>query len=183
MLDAAGVPFEAMAAGVEEEALKAKLRIQALSALGLAEALAERKALSIGGERDALVLGSDQTLELHDGSMLDKPESPEHAFEQLRSMSGKAHRLHSAAAVAEAGGIVWRGTETAALMMRPLSDAFLQDYLAREYEAIRRSVGGYHIEGRGVQLFERVEGSHFAILGMPLLPLLAFLRQRGILPS
>ena len=183
MLEAAGVPFEAVAAEVDEEAAKAKLRIEALSAPALAEALAERKALSISAGKDALVLGSDQTLELHDGSMLDKPESLDHAFEQLRSMSGRTHRLHSAASVAEGGRIVWSGRETARLSMRAFSDAFLEDYLAREYEAIRWSVGGYHIEGRGVQLFERVEGSHFAILGMPLLPLLPFLRERGILTS
>ena len=183
MLDAAGVPFEAVSAQVDEEKVKAKLRLEALSAGTLAEALAEKKALSVGAGRVALVLGSDQTLELDDGSMLDKPTSPEEAYEQLRSMSGRTHRLHSAAAVAEDGKIVWSVAETAALTMRRFSDGFLKDYLAREYDAIRWSVGGYHIESTGVQLFERIEGSNFAVLGMPLLPLLAYLRERGVLES
>ena len=183
MLEAAGVPFEAVAAELDEEAAKAKLRIEALSAPTLAAALAEKKALSVRAGSGTLVLGSDQTLETPDGAMLDKPASPADAFEQLRSLGGRTHRLHSAAAVAENGTIVWRGAETASLTMRPLSDGFLADYLAREYEAIRWSVGGYHIEGRGVQLFDRVEGSHFAVLGMPLLPLLGYLRDRGILPT
>lgn len=183
MLEAAGVPFEPVAAEIDEEQAKAKLRIEALSAPALAGALAEGKALSVTATADALVLGSDQTLEMADGGMIDKPASREDAFEQLRALSGRTHRLHSAAAVAEQGGIVWRASETVSLTMRRFSDPFLEDYLEREYDRIRWSVGGYHIEGRGVQLFEHVEGSHFAVLGMPLLPLLAYLRERGILPA
>lgn len=180
MLEAAGVPFEAVAADVDEEELKPVLGH--LDAKALAEALAELKSLSIAGE-DALVLGSDQTLERDDGSMLSKPASRGDALAQLKSLAGRAHRLHSAAAIAEHGAIVWRHTETAELAVRPLSDAFLEAYLDAEYEAIRWSVGGYRIEGLGVQLFERVHGSHFAILGLPLLPLLACLRERGVMAS
>jgi septum formation protein len=179
MLEAAGVPFEARAAEIDEEAVKEELND--LDAKALAEALAERKALSIG--EDALVLGSDQTLERDDGSRLGKPASCEDALAQLRSLSGRTHRLHSAAAIAERSHIVWRCTETVELDVRPLSDEFLHSYLDAEYEQIRWSVGGYRIEGRGAQLFDRIDGSHFAILGLPLLPLLAYLRKRSWLPS
>jgi septum formation protein len=179
MLEAAGVTFEAKAAEIDEEAVKDVL--SDLDAKALAGALAERKALSIGA--DALVLGSDQTLERDDGSRLGKPASREDAFAQLQSLSGRTHRLHSAAAIAERSHIVWRSTETVELDVRPLSDEFLHSYLDAEYEQIRWSVGGYRIEGPGVQLFDRIDGSHFAILGLPLLPLLAFLREREILRS
>ena len=183
MLEGAGVPFEAVDAGFDEDAAKAKLRIEALSAPALAAGLAREKALSVRAGSESLVLGSDQVLETDEGQVLGKPSSREDAWRQLRSLAGRTHRLHSAAAVAEGGTIVWRGAETASLSMRGYSDAFLEDYLAREYEAIRWSVGGYHVEGRGAQLFDRIEGSHFAILGLPLLPLLGFLRERGMLAS
>ena len=179
MLEAAGVPFEAKAAEIDEEKVKAGL--SGLDAQALAQTLAERKALSIAD--DALVLGSDQTLERDDGTRLGKPTSGDDAFAQLKSLSGRTHRLHSAAAIAERGEVVWQRTETVELEMRPFSDEFLHSYLDLEYEQIRWSVGGYRIEGPGVQLFERIDGSHFAILGLPLLPLLAFLRERGILQS
>ncbi len=181
MLEAAGVMFEAVEAPLDEEA--AKERLQDLSAVQLAAALAKEKALSVETSAPDLVLGSDQTLERDDGTMLSKPASREEAFRQLHSLSGKTHRLHSAAAVVEAGEVVWEAKESVALAVRPFSNGFLNRYLDQEYEAIRWSVGGYRIEGPGVQLFERIEGSHFAILGMPLLPLLAYLRQRGMLPS
>jgi septum formation protein len=179
MLEAAGVQFEACAAAIDEEAVKAELL--GLDPKSLAQALAESKALSIS--QDALVLGSDQTLERDDGSALGKPASREDAFAQLQSLSGRTHHLHSAAAIAERGTIVWQCTETVELTVHPLSDEFLSDYLDAEYEAIRWGVGGYRIEGPGVQLFDRIEGSHFAILGLPLLPLLAYLRERGVMPS
>jgi septum formation protein len=179
MLEAAGVPFEARAAKVDEEELKSELRD--LDPKPLAQALAERKALSIS--QDGLVLGSDQTLERDDGTLLGKPASREDAFAQLQSLAGRTHRLHSAAAIAEACEIKWRGIETVELTVRSLSDEFLHDYLEAEFDAIRWSVGGYRIEGPGVQLFDRIEGSHFAILGLPLLPLLAYLRKRGVIPA
>ncbi|MGZ8298027.1 MAG: Maf family protein, partial [Allosphingosinicella sp.] len=111
------------------------------------------------------------------------PASRDEARGQLLSLSGGTHRLHSAAVLAENGEAIWWQCETVALTMRSFSDAFLDDYLDREYERIRWSVGGYRIESLGAQLFERVEGSHFAILGMPLLPLLGYLRERGLLVS
>jgi len=181
MLEAAGVPFQSVAAPLDEEAEKARLRGAGCSASDLALALARAKALSAAGE--GLILGADQTLEMDDGAMLDKPASRQEAKEQLRALSGRVHRLHSAAVAAEHGGIVWQGIETVALTVRPLSDAFIERYLDAEYDAIRWSVGGYRIEGLGAQLFSAIEGSHFAILGLPLLPLLAFLRSHGILPE
>ena len=181
MLEAAGVPFEPIDAPLDEEAVKAELRPRGLGAAALAAALAERKALSASAAPKELVLGCDQTLELDDCEMLDKPQSREDAFRQLRRMSGREHRLHSAAAIAVESEVIWSGAETVRLWVRPLSDAFISTYLDREYEEIRWSVGGYRIEGPGVQLFERIEGSHFAILGLPLLPLLGYLRGQGII--
>jgi septum formation protein len=183
MLEAAGVPFEAVDAELDEEAAKGGLESAGFDARGVAEELAQLKALSVEAADGVLVLGSDQTLEREDGSMLGKPGSRAEASDQLRSLAGTTHYLHSAAVVAEGGEGVWWHCETVALTMRRFSDAFLEAYLDREYEAVRGSVGGYRIEGPGAQLFERIEGSHFAILGMPLLPLLAYLRERGLLAS
>ncbi len=182
MLEAAGVPFEAAKAELDEAAAKAGLAGAGFDPRGIAEELAQLKASSVAADRQALVLGSDQMLERDDGTMLGKPESRAEALAQLQSLSGRTHKLHAAAAIVEAGATVWTHAETVSLTMRPLGDAFLGTYLDAEYEAIRWSVGGYRIEGPGVQLFDRIEGDHFAILGMPLLPILAFLRERGLLP-
>jgi septum formation protein len=183
MLQAAGVPFEAVEAELDEGAAKAGLWSAGFDARGVAEELAQLKALSVRGAEGDLVLGSDQILERDDGTILSKPASREEAWGQLISLRGATHRLHSAAVVAEGGTAVWWGSETVGLTMRSFSDDFLAAYLDEEYEQIRWSVGGYRIEGRGAQLFERIEGSHFAILGMPLLPLLDYLRERGLLAS
>jgi septum formation protein len=180
MLEAAGVKFELAEAELDEEAAKAGLIAAGFQPRDLAEELAQLKALSAGS---GLVLGADQVLERDDGSLLSKPASREEARDQLRSLSGRTHQLHSAAVVAAEGEAIWWHCESVSLTMRPLGAAYLEDYLDAEYEAIRWSVGGYRIEGLGVQLFERIEGSHFAILGLPLLPLLAFLRERGELAS
>ncbi len=177
MLEAAGVQFDPVPPAVDEEALKAELGF--LPPAALAEALAERKALSV--RSDLLALGSDQMLERDDGSRLDKPRSRDDLLQQLKSLSGRTHQLHSAAVITEDGVAVWRHTENVRLTMRTLSDEFLRAYLDSEYESVRWNVGGYRIEGPGVQLFERIEGSHFAILGLPLLPLLGYLRARAIL--
>lgn len=183
MLEAAGVPFAAVSPAFDEEAAKAELRKQQLGAGAVARALAEAKALAVAAGAGALVLGSDQTLETESGEMLDKPGSPEELARQMRLLSGKAHRLHSAAVVAEEGRPIWNATETVTMIMRPLGGDFIRSYVDQEYETVRWSVGGYHVEGRGVQLFEKIEGSHFAVLGLPLLPLLGYLRTRGILAS
>ncbi|HEV7659060.1 MAG TPA: nucleoside triphosphate pyrophosphatase [Allosphingosinicella sp.] len=183
MLEAAGVPFETVAADFDEEEAKAGLIETGFEPRDLAEMLAEMKAKSAAAGENVLVIGADQVLELDDGSMLSKPGSRAEALAQLRSLSGGTHYLHAAAVVVEQGERVWGETETVAMDVRPLGEEFLQAYLDAEYEAVRHNVGGYRIEGMGAQLFEEVEGSHFAILGLPLLPLLDYLRERGLLKS
>lgn len=183
MLDGAGVPYLLAEARFDEDAAKADLQSRGLAPAALARALAQGKALAVAADPGELVFGSDQTLEREDGSMLDKARSRQELAEQLRSLRGRQHRLHSAAVLVQAGQILWEAVETVALQMRDFSDLFLQDYLDREFDEVRWSVGGYHIEGRGAQLFERIDGSHFAVLGLPLLPLLAFLREQKTLLS
>jgi septum formation protein len=183
MLAAAGVTFESVAAPLDEEEAKTGLLAAGFEPRDLAEMLAEMKAKSVSGAGDALVIGADQVLELEDGTMLSKPGSRVEAIAQLRMLSDATHYLHSAAVVVEKGDRVWGETESVALDVRPLSDAFLEAYLDAEYEAVRFSVGGYRVEGLGAQLFEEIDGSHFAVLGLPLLPLLAYLRERGVLQS
>lgn len=182
MLEAAGVRFDAVDADLDEEEAKSGLVAAGFEPRDLAEMLAEMKAKSVAAG-DALVIGADQVLELDDGSMLSKPGSRDEALAQLRLLSGQTHYLHSAAVVIENGERVWGETESVAMDVRPLGEDFLEAYLDAEYEAVRESVGGYRIEGLGAQLFEEVAGSHFAVLGLPLLPLLAYLRERGILES
>ncbi len=183
MLEAAGVSFDPVDATLDEEEAKAGLIATGFEPRDLAEMLAEMKAQSAGAPADALVLGADQVLERDDGSMLSKPRSRAEAAEQLRLLSEATHYLHSAAVLTQAGERVWGHSETVALTVRSLSEAFIAAYLDAEYDAVRWNVGAYRIEGLGVQLFEAVSGSHFAILGLPLLPLLDVLRSRGLLPS
>ena len=183
MLAAAGVPFDSVSAPLDEDQAKVGLVAAGFEPRDLAEMLAEMKAKSVVDAGEALVIGADQVLELEDGTMLSKPASREEALDQLRRLSDATHYLHSAAVIVENGERVWGETESVALDVRPLSDAFLQFYLDKEYEAIRWSVGGYRVEGLGAQLFEEIDGSHFAVLGLPLLPLLAYLRERGVLES
>lgn len=181
MLSAAGVPFEAVAPLIDERAVKDELHD--ITPATLAATLAQKKALAVPYHSGTLVVGSDSVLEDCDGGMLSKPDSPETLRAQLLSLSGRSHRLISAAAIAENGDIVWRATETVIMHMRTLSEAFVDDYITREWEQARWCVGGYRFEAIGVQMFDRVEGSHFAILGLPLLPLLAYLRERGTVPA
>jgi septum formation protein len=184
MLDAAGVPFEAMSPGVDEEAAKESLRASGCLTRDLADALAELKALKVSGQQsDALVLGSDSIVELQDGRLLDKPADRDQAAEHLRLLSGRRHYLYSAAVIAEAGRPVWRFVDRAAMHVRPLSDAFIDTYLDREWDEVRWCVGVYRVEGPGAQLFSRIEGSQFTVMGLPLLPVLDYLRTRGILAS
>lgn len=184
MLSDAGVPFVAEASGADEEAAKAALAEAGTSPRDTADALAELKALKVSMRHPAdLVLGSDSIVVLDDGTILDKPETREDAERHLKAMSGKTHRLISAAVIAEGGRPVWRHVDIAKLHVRMLSDGFIQTYLDVEWPAIAGCVGCFRIEGPGVQLFARTEGSHFTILGMPLLPVLDFLRVRGILTS
>lgn len=184
MLDAAGVPHQAIAAQVDETAAKQSLLAGGTSPRDLPDALAELKALKVSRMAPgALVLGSDSLVALADGSLLDKPESRDQAAEHLRRMSGATHDLYSAVVIAENGQPVWRFVDRAKLHVRALSEDFVQSYLDAEWPAIGGCVGCFRIEGPGVQLFSRVEGSHFTILGMPLLPVLDYCRTRGILTS
>ena len=182
VLDGAGVPYEATGSGVDEDIVKAELLATGAGPKAVAEVLAERKALAVSAGRPGLVIGADQTLDL-EGRLHDKVESLEAARRRLVELRGKPHQLHSAVVIAEGDRIVWRQTESATLAMRHVSDAFLADYLAAEGEAALGSVGCYRLEGMGVQLFERIEGDYFTILGLPLMGLLAYLRERGVLTS
>ena len=184
LLQAAQVPFEALSPGVDEEAAKDALRADGLDARALADALAELKALRVSRRvAGALVLGCDQTLSLSDGTMIDKAVDRADAERILKLLSGKVHHLHSAAVIVMNGEPIWRHIERVRMTVRPLSDAFITSYLNSEWDQCRWCVGCYRIEGPGAQLFSRIEGSQFAIQGLPLLPLLDFLRIRGVLPS
>ena len=184
MLTAAGVAFEAVAAPVDEAAVKQALLAQGAPARDIADALAELKALKGAAlVPDALVLGSDSIVVPPDGGLLDKPATRAAAAEHLRRLSGGVATLLSAAVIAEGGRPVWRHVATARLTVRSLSAGFIEDYLDAEWPAIAGCVGAFRIEGPGVQLFDRVEGDHFTILGMPLLAVLSYLRTRGVLAS
>ena len=182
MLSAAGVPFEAVSPQIDEAAAKASLGRE--RPRDLADALAELKAIKVSvREPDALVLGSDSLAVLDDGTVLDKPRDREDARAHLLRMSGRRHDLVSAAVIAEHGRAVWRHVEAARIHVRPLSYTFVEAYLDAEWPAIAGCVGCYRVEGPGVQLFDRIEGSQFTVLGMPLLPVLGYLRERGVLGS
>ena len=182
MLSAAGVAFDATFAGVDEDAAKVALRH--LAPRDLADALAELKAVKVSARMPGhLVLGSDSMVMLDDGTILDKPVDRADAAAHLRAMSGKRHDLWSAAVIAENAQPIWRHVDRAKMHVRPLSDAFIETYLDAEWPAIAGCVGCYRIEGPGAQLFTRIEGSQFTVLGMPLLNVLDFLRVRGELPA
>jgi septum formation protein len=182
MLTAAGVPFEATAAGVDEDAAKAGLT--GAKPRDLADALAELKAVKVSLRHPGrLVLGSDSVVALADGSLLDKPESREQAADHLARMSGARHDLWSAAVVAENGRPVWRHVEAAKMYVRPLSPGFIRWYLDQEWPAIAGCVGCYRIEGPGAQLFHRIDGCQFTVLGLPLLNVLDYLRTREVIPA
>ncbi len=181
MLENAGVAFEARAADVDEAAIKAASTD--LDPVALAVRLAEAKALAVSrDDPDAWVLGSDQTLAF-DGGLVSKAASLEAARDRLKAMRGRTHTLHSGAALATKGEIVWSGADTARMKMRDVSDAFLETYLAAEGEALLSCVGAYRLEGMGSQLFEAVEGDFFTVLGLPLWPVLAELRRAGVIAS
>lgn len=184
MLTAAGVAVEAIAPNVDEDALKDGLKSEGITARNLADALAEAKAVRLSQRIGAgLVLGADQVLALDDGMMLDKPADPAEAIAHLKLLSGRKHKLLSAAVIAEQGIAVWRHIDVATLSVRMLSDSFIEQYVESEWDNIRYCVGCYEIEGRGAQLFSAIAGSQFTIMGLPLLHLLDYLRIRSILPS
>jgi septum formation protein len=182
MLRAAGVPFTAAPADLDETGLVAAMRNADGAAVALA--LAEAKALAVARSQDpgSLVLGAD-TVIVWEGKILGKCPDMAAARKLLEQMNGRAHGLVSAAVLARGGKIVWHHAGHATLTVRPFSPAFLDAYLAAEGPAILSSVGCYRYEGRGAQLFDRVEGDYFCVLGLPLLPLLAALRREGVIAS
>ncbi|WP_435419122.1 Maf family nucleotide pyrophosphatase [Parerythrobacter aurantius] len=181
MLEAAGVPFEARAADIDERALEAAM--DGADPEEIAQALAAAKAVAVSqADPHRLVLGSDSLVEV-DGRRFDKPASREQAAKHLRFFSGKVMRLHSAAALAVDGRITWIDHGLATLHVRELSDSFIESYLDAEWPEVAGCVGVFRIEARGVQLFERIIGDQFTVLGMPLLAVLEALRTRGVLPE
>ncbi len=182
VLRGAAIPFETAISGVDEDAVKTALLAEGSGAREIADALAELKAVKISAGRPGFVIGADQTLEF-EGKLYDKAETVEAARERLRLLRGKPHKLHSAVVVARDGAPIWREIVSATLTMREFSDAFLENYLATEGEAALGSVGCYRLEGPGSQLFARIEGDYFAILGLPLLGLLDLLRRHGVVAS
>ena len=183
MLDAAGVGYDTVPAHIDEAAIKAALLAEGQTPRAIADALAEMKAITISARAgDTLVIGSDSVISVN-GSLYDKPVSRDDAAAHLRAFSGQDMLLSSAVVVVERGRPVWRHVDQAQLAVRPLSDAFIARYLDVEWPTISACVGCFRIEGPGVQLFTRIRGDHFTILGMPLLPLLGYLRERGMMAA
>lgn len=181
MLDAAGVCYRAVPAHLDERALEASLAGSGPEHIALE--LAAAKALAVARDHPgALVLGSDSLVEVA-GRRFDKPADRAQAADHLRFFSGKEMRLHSAAALARGGSVVWRRGALAVLSVRPLSDAFIADYLDHEWPAVSGCVGVFRIEARGAHLFDSIAGDQFTVLGMPLLSVLGALREQGILPA
>lgn len=179
ILTEAGVPFTVQVADVDEDALKTP----GVDPAALAVELARAKALAVSRhDADAWVLGADQTLAF-DGGLVSKAPTLEAARERLIAMRGRSHQLHSGAALARNGQVVWSGVDTVEMKMRDFSDACLDAYLAAEGAALRACVGSYRLEGLGSQLFEAVEGDYFTVLGLPLWPVLAELRRAGVIGS
>jgi septum formation protein len=181
MLRAAGVPIEPIAPRVDEEMARDALVADGAGPRDIADSLAEMKARKVSEKRPGdLVLGCDQILAL-DTLIFAKPETPDQARVQLAQLNGKTHALYSAIVAYEGAKPVWRHVAEARLTMHQLSDSYLDDYVARNWDSIRHSVGGYKIEEEGVRLFSAITGDHFTILGLPLLPLLAWLGTRGMI--
>ena len=182
LLAAAGVEAEAVSPGVDEEVAKTAMRADGLSVADQAMALAELKAVKVSSRRSGLVIGADQMLNL-DGRAFDKPEGRAGAQAHLQALSGKTHTLETAIVIAEDGVSVWRHLARPRLSMRPLSDAFIDAYLDAVDDAVLGTVGAYQLESLGAQLFTSIEGDYFSILGLPLTPLLDYLRTRKVLLS
>ncbi len=183
MLRRAAVDFEIVPARIDETAIKVSLAAEGAKPRDIADALAEAKARKVSGKRpEAVVLGSDQVLDF-EGAILSKPESPEEAFAQISRLRGKSHKLYSAAVIYEEARPVWRNVGQVRLSMRDVSDEWLADYVERNWNSIRHSVGGYKLEEEGVRLFNKIEGDHFNVLGMPLLDVLSYLSLKGTLRS
>ncbi len=181
LLENAGVPFTVQTARVDEETAKRALLAEDASPRDIADTLAEMKARKVSDKtRGAMVLGCDQVLDF-DGRLLSKPETPADALAQLRAMRGKRHMLLSAAVIYQDGEPIWRNVGQVRLRMRMSSDAYLRNYVDRNWDSIRHAVGAYKLEEEGVRLFATIDGDYFNVLGMPLLELLNFLAVKGVI--
>jgi septum formation protein len=181
LLRSAGVVFDVVVARIDEDSIKASLVADQATPRDIADTLAEMKAMRIAAKYpDALVIGCDQVL-AHNRTILSKPETPEHAVAQLQSLRGETHQLLSAAVIYAGGKPQWRHVGQTRLFMRDVSDAYLTDYIDRNWDSIRHAVGGYKLEEEGSRLFTRIEGDYFNVLGLPLLELLSYLTLRGTL--
>ncbi|KPA19840.1 Maf-like protein YceF [Shimia sp. SK013] len=183
LLRNAKVVFDINPGRVDEDMIRRSLEAEGAPPRDIADALAESKARKISVKTPgALVLGCDQVLDFQ-GAVLSKPIDADHARAQLTQLRGQRHMLHSAAVLYENGEPVWRFVGTVRLFMRKFSDAYLDAYLARNWDSIRHSVGGYKLEEEGVRLFEKIDGDYFTVLGMPLVEILSYLTLRGDLET
>ena len=183
LLRNAGVPFTTEKPRVDEEMIRASLEAEEASPRDIADFLAEAKARKVSLKANgALVIGCDQVLDL-DGSVMSKPADPSECLDQLTTLRGKTQRLLSAAVIYKDGEPIWRHVGVVRLTMREFSDDFLRDYVDRNWESVRWSVGGYKLEEEGVRLMSRIEGDYFNVLGLPMIELLNYLTVRGALPA
>lgn len=183
MLQRANVPHEVSVARIDEDTIKSALLAEHASPRDIADTLAEMKARKVSDKNPgALVLGCDQVLD-HRGQLLSKPTSPQDAVTQIKSLTGDRHSLLSAAVIVEDGKPIWRHVGQVRLRMRELSDSYIEDYVARNWDSVRHSVGAYKLEEEGVRFFSSIEGDYFNVLGLPLLELLNYLTLRGNLPA
>lgn len=181
MLADAGVAFTVDVPGIDEASVRDSLRAEGASTENVASMLAELKAVAISRKHpEALVIGSDQMLDCN-GVWFEKPEDRDHAQATLTALSGRTHRLVTAVVVARGGSRVWHSMDSVTMRMRPLSPAFIDQYLDAVGDDVQASVGAYQLEGLGAQLFTGVEGDYFTVLGLPLLPVLDYLRTQGVL--
>lgn len=183
LLRNAGVEVACHPARIDEETIRQALAAEGASPRDQADTLAEMKAAKLAPRfPGAVVIGCDQVLDLG-GQVFAKPETPDAARAQLLALRGRTHKLLSAAVVYQDGGPVWRHVGEARLTMREFTESYLQDYLARNAASVLDSVGAYQLEAEGVRLFSRIEGDYFTILGLPLVALLGYLGQRGMIPA
>lgn len=182
ILDGAGLEYEVIVKPVDEAAIKASMLAEGSNLRDIADALAEAKSIRVSKNTPGLVIGADQIM-VYDNTLYDKPTSIDEARERLKALSGKMHKLVGAVVISENGQPVWRHMAETKLYMRELSDDFLDEYFAAEGESVLTSVGAYKFEGRGAQLFTKVEGDFFSILGLSLLPVLDYLRTRKVILS